>query len=166
MSTINQLLKELSDLDIDVILCAKTVKINAPKGILTRELIERIRERKAEILSAKNTHPHMISSEKDRHHRHDRHQGARCAVPVPSRFPQSPHCWHPETAELIHWFIEEGQHRIPTKPFHLAPWMEVVDPEEFKKSLHFYISLGPDWITNRNGKLHEDLRLLKEKFTT
>lgn len=75
-----------------------------------------------------------------------------------------PPSWNPETQSLVKWFLELGQHRILANPFRLAPWIEVVDPAQFKEFLNHQISLGPDWITNRNGKLHEDLRMLRDRI--
>jgi len=73
--------------------------------------------------------------------------------------------WPPDTADLIGWFFAEGQHHLPPAPFRLCPWITVTDSPGFKESLLFQISLGPDFLTNKNGKLQEDLRMLKAKIS-
>ena len=70
--------------------------------------------------------------------------------------------WDSETARLIQWFLEEGQHRIPTKPFQLTRWQRVVDPALFMESIHFGISIGPDKVNLWRGTFQADLKRLKE----
>ena len=166
MSAVKRLLEQLSSLNVDVILCGDKLKINAPKGILTPELIHRIRQSKSEILAATHAHTNIIRSEKDRHHRHHRHDASSPVIPEPLHAAQSQTGWPPEAADLIRWFINEGQHLIPAEPFRLCPWIEITNPKRFGKYLRFTIGLGPDFVTNKNGKLTEDLRMLKGKLTS
>ena len=74
-------------------------------------------------------------------------------------------CWDPETAALIHWFLNEGQHRIPRKPFLLYSWARVVDQTKFIDSLLFDIAWGPSNPRNLYGALIADLKRLKELFS-
>jgi len=75
-------------------------------------------------------------------------------------------CWSAESNELIDWFIDEGQYLIPDSSFRLCPWIEVTNPARFREYLLFSISLGPEFITNKNGKLREDLRMLNRKLVS
>ncbi len=158
MSTVERLLDELSNLDVAIIPCGDRIKINAPKGVLTPELIDRIRRNKSEILADKKTHTNKISPEKDRHHRHHRHSGGRLDHEIVT------HGWDPETAALIQWFTEDGQYRIPDEPFRLSSWQLIVNPQLFRETLLFGISMGPEKTHFRHGTFKADLRRLKELF--
>lgn len=72
--------------------------------------------------------------------------------------------WNPETAELIVWFLDEGQHRIPDEPFNFTPWKHCVDPKRCMESILFDISLEPGKTRLRHGTFRADLRRLKELF--
>ena len=72
--------------------------------------------------------------------------------------------WDRETASLIQWFLDEGQHRFPVEPFRLSPWQLIVNPHLFKESILFGISMGPEKIHILHGTITADLRRLKELF--
>ena len=74
---------------------------------------------------------------------------------------EEPGEWDEETGELVTWFIETGQYRIPSEPFHLVPWIHVSGPDKFREALLFDISSGPRGPRNRYGALREDLKRLK-----
>jgi len=74
--------------------------------------------------------------------------------------------WDQEIDALVKWFIDEGQHLIPVHPFQLTKWIRITKPDGFREALLFQISLGPAWITNRNGKLQEDLQILKTRLAS
>ena len=72
--------------------------------------------------------------------------------------------WDPEASDLIRWFLDEGQRRIPSEPFQLSPWQRVVDPGLFKEAILFDVSLGPTGPRNHCGAVIADLKRLKELF--
>jgi len=74
--------------------------------------------------------------------------------------------WDLESAPLIKWFTEKGQHLIPDEPFQLSPWQKIVDPRLFKEAIFFGISVGPDKVGLRHGTFADDLKRLKELFDT
>ena len=150
-----ELLEELQAQDVHITLIGRKLKINAPKGTLNPVLVERLRALKSDLLE-ELVHSKDNYKEKDRHHRHHRHS--------PSEEVGEKSLWDPETSDLVQWFLEEGQHRIPTEPFQLTPWQRVVDPELFKESIHFGISMGPDKVGQWRGTFTADLRRLKELF--
>ena len=67
-----------------------------------------------------------------------------------------------ETAELVTWILEDGQHLIPDEPFHLGRFIRITNPARFKEHLLYQISLGPDGFHYRRGYLARDLRWLKK----
>ncbi len=69
-----------------------------------------------------------------------------------------------ETADLVRWFVETGQHLIPDQPFQLTRWISITRPARFKEYLLFQISLGSEGRTWRHGHLKDNLLLLKEKL--
>jgi hypothetical protein len=156
MNAVENLLTELSSLDVKLTPKGNYIDIDAPEGVLKPDLVGRIRGLKLDLLEA--LHPHNKTwSAKDRHDRHDRHHRPDNHEDTPL-----PLAWDADMALLIDWFIEDGQHRIPAEPFRLCPWIAVTNPARFRESLLFDISLGPDFITNRNGKLQEDLYHLRD----
>jgi len=72
--------------------------------------------------------------------------------------------WDAETALLVRWFINEGQHLLPDEPFELYSSTEVENIEKFRKWMLLDISQGPGGPRNINGVLKEDLIQLKELF--
>lgn len=72
--------------------------------------------------------------------------------------------WNPEATTLVQWFLDEGQHHLPTESFEFTPWIRVIDPEHFKEALLFDISMGPSGPRNQFGALTADLKRLKELF--
>jgi hypothetical protein len=69
-----------------------------------------------------------------------------------------------ETAGLVRWFQDEGQHLIPDEPFQLTRWIRITRPAKFREYTLFQISLGPEGRNWRHGHLRGDLLLLKEKL--
>lgn len=72
--------------------------------------------------------------------------------------------WDSETAELIQWFVDEGQHCLPSKAFRLTPWQGIPDPDRFKQTLLHTLSLKPDKAQLQHGTLIADLLRLKQLF--
>ena len=68
----------------------------------------------------------------------------------------------PETESLVRWFLDEGQHLLPSEPFRLTRNIRVTNPARFKEHLHFCISQGPEGFHYRNGYLKRDLRWLRK----
>jgi hypothetical protein len=164
MKPANRLLKELSANDVLISRCGNNLRINAPRGVLTEELVAEIRANKPALISML----HGVQDKKYRHNRPDRPDRPGCGEPVSEGAPECPLLagWPSEASSLIRWFSETGQHLIPDGPFQLCLGITVTNPGQFREALLFDISLGPDFITNRNGKLEEDLRMLKAKFTS
>jgi len=73
-------------------------------------------------------------------------------------------CWAVEDDELVRWFLEKGQHLIPSDPFQLTKWLKITKPDRFKECLLFDISMGPDGARSRTGALQENLRFLKDQL--
>ena len=69
---------------------------------------------------------------------------------------------YPNTAILIRWFLEEGQHLVPNDPFQLTEHIEVTNPARFKKRLLYCISRGPEGFHYRRGLLARDLLWLRK----
>ena len=82
------------------------------------------------------------------------------------REPARPSDWGPALAPVVRWFLEEGQLRLPAKPFKLAPWLHVTHPERFKQSMLFHLKLGPGGPRNQYGAVREDLKRLFQLFGT
>jgi len=77
---------------------------------------------------------------------------------------EEPGEWDEETGELVTWFIETGQHRIPPEPFHLVHWLHVFGPDKFREAILSDINSGPDGPRNRYGALRADLKRLRTSF--
>lgn len=69
--------------------------------------------------------------------------------------------WHISDEKLIQWFIEKGQHAVPTKPFNLFPWCRIADPELWKKYMISCAYAGPSVEEKTNVRFTIDLRKLK-----
>ena len=191
-----RLLHELKALDVVVEPDGADLKINAPKGLLTTALRERIRAHKQAILRMLNT-PNQICDANNRPDRPTR-PPRRCGACSRTRFwrhagrtdwvcctchpPSSPDTvaeewgtdpptaqpadWGSRVGPLVIWYLGSGQHLIPAEPFALTSWITVINPMCFREALLFDISCGPDGPRNRYGAVEDDLRRLHDKFNS
>lgn len=159
MSVVEQFLQELLQLDINITLCGEEISIDAPKGILTIELVTQIRDNKPAIVAAMRG-ANQIS---DRHNRPNRPYRPSGTSPEPRRRDTAAE-WDQKTVALVRWFIDEGQHLIPAEPFQLTKWITITKPDRFKEAMLFDISMGPDGLRSRIGSLQENLRRIKERL--
>jgi hypothetical protein len=83
--------------------------------------------------------------------------GCRCCPPRPTTWPD------PDGAELVAWF---STFVWPRKPFALAPWRQVTDPELFCQTLAEDLARGPGGPHVHHGHVIADLRLLRQRFGT
>ena len=67
----------------------------------------------------------------------------------------------PATEELIRWF-SDNRERLPTEPYRLTPWQNIVNPTRFYQALSRDIDAYPDG--PRSHVIGEDLRSLRERF--
>jgi len=160
MNQILFLTEKLNKLSVNLSLNGNSLKINAPLGILTLELEREIRENKAALMTElkRTNKPYQ---EINRHKRHNCLTKPNSEI---NKMPPPKQCWNPETASLIQWFLEEGQHLIPDEPFQLSPWQKISNPKLFKEAIFFGISIGPEQTKLRHGTFTADLRRLKELF--
>lgn len=67
----------------------------------------------------------------------------------------------PVNEELIRWF-SDNRGRLPTEPYRLTPWQNIVNPTRFYEALTNDIAAYPDG--PRSHVIGEDLRSLRERF--
>jgi len=159
MNAASELLHQLENMDVHISINNNKLRINAPEGCLTPDLVEQIRLLKPAIL-CELEHGLSARSAKRRHRRHCRHpHHGMDAESVPSQD------WEEETAVLIQWFLEDGQHRLPVIPLQLTPWLRIVDPARFKEAIHFGISVGPEKVKLWYPTFFTDLKHLKKSIT-
>jgi len=75
---------------------------------------------------------------------------------------QEPDEWDEETGELVAWFLEKGQHKLPSEPFSITSWYRVTDPGKFKESLLHDLSCGPKGPRSKYGALRDDLGRIRD----
>ena len=67
----------------------------------------------------------------------------------------------PVTEELIRWF-RDNRDGLPTEPYRLTPWQNIINPTRFYEALSRDIDAYPDG--PRSHVIGEDLRTLRHHF--
>ena len=73
--------------------------------------------------------------------------------------PQTPPEWDTETAVLVRWFEVA---LLSASPFDLQPYIRIVNPTRFYRSLRIDIAAGPAGPRARTGAMQADLRRLRD----
>ena len=142
-----------------------------PKTACTPDEVEALKKRKWSIITWLQPAPEHECRECNgghfwRHARYGHWICSRChPAPVPGLIAEeqvgesvaiAPN-WDPATEELVSWFTDEGQHRIPRGPFDLAPWIRITNPMKFKSAVLADIAAGTSGPRHRYGALTDDL---------